>query len=1189
MININEKFEEIQKSLEKELIGQNEFIKDLCNYFNYKFSKNEKGIVVLVGEKETAKKTSIRRIFENLKGTNLLDNSHVDEIDLGSYNFNLGYNAFLTDLYEKLSSDSACVMFKNIEKASEEILKVLSSLYPNTCLNLNEDYIIKNKFLVKADNEESGTIDKIVCHNKFLVYVSNNEEFEIDKYFNEQFKLNVDKILHTKPLNRNERNKVVKREVLKTIRNVEKEFNIKITLDINEDDKGDEYFGICRFLQETYQKDSNFGISEYVSYKLCKPLTNLIREERLKTITDALIYVKDNDIYCKINDEELNLNEYSMPTVEEAEYKLNSIIGIEDLKIFLNNVKNNYKVQKIRERLGLKTSNISLNMIFAGNAGTGKTNAARVTFEYLNSLGVLSKGIYREVSKADFVTENIADTAKRTIDIINSAIGGVLFIDEAYSLCESDDDKVGKEIVDALLKGVEDNRDDLVVILAGYEKDMEEFLTFNSGLKSRFPNIIHFEDYTPTQMYEIALNIAKSKGYRIAKNVKHDLIDLFAKNQINGKNDLGNARFVRNIVENAILDASKKYLTDKSKQIDLLERDNFNFKAKTKFDLEEKLSSIVGLTEVKNLLRSQYKLIVAQEKRKSAGVSTKIEQNLNMVFAGNPGTGKTSIARLVAEMLNSMGLLKVGQLIETDRSSFVSELPGQTSKKTEEKFKEAIGGVLFIDEAYTLANDSLGREAIETLLKLIEDYGKDVVVILAGYEEEMEDFFDVNIGLKSRFPIWTVFKDYNPNELLEMAIKLIENKGFKLSKNAYTALKTSFEAIYEEADSQSGNGRMVRNYVESLIRNQSIRIAEEDISVYEMNLITVKDIEKINMSDYENTFDLEEKLCNLKGNCKAKEFLRSQYKLMKIEEKREKLGKRSRINKYKNIIFTGDTGTGKKRVLSILSEMYFSKGLIKAKSIVEIDKDEIVSSINSGMDLEDILNKSIGKVVLIDKFDLLINEYNYNEIVSMLIKFIDKNKSKIILVISGNKIGIDKILLENQSLNYRFPLYLDFNGYNEEELYEICLDTLDNKGFILNEESYETLKNTMNELYNNKNILLKNAFMVKSYIDTLVRIQSCRVYDNKVNPKDINTIEKGDILKGKKEFIDKNLNQKNIEEENKINSIELDIIPSRDREIEKYSEVSQIDELLKLKNLLDLNVIDENEFKLLKHKLISRI
>ena len=141
MININEKFEEIQKILQKELIGQNEFIKDLCEYFKDKFLKNEKGILFLIGEKETAKKTTVRRIFKNLK-----ESGQVDEIDLGSYSFNLGYDAFLTDLYEKLSSDSDCIMFKNIEKASVDILGVLSNLYPNTCLNLNDDYIIKNKY-----------------------------------------------------------------------------------------------------------------------------------------------------------------------------------------------------------------------------------------------------------------------------------------------------------------------------------------------------------------------------------------------------------------------------------------------------------------------------------------------------------------------------------------------------------------------------------------------------------------------------------------------------------------------------------------------------------------------------------------------------------------------------------------------------------------------------------------------------------------------------------------------------------------------------------------------------------------------------------------------------------------------------------------------------------------------------------
>ncbi len=1197
MTDINKKFIEIQKKLDTELIGQKEFVNELCTYFKDKFEKNEKGILILVGEKETAKKTSIRRIFEYLKDTKMVESTHVDEINLGSYNFNLGYNAFLTDLYEKLNSNSACVMFKNIENASSEILSILSNVYPNTCLNLNDEYTIKNKFLVEASYGDKDIIDKIVCHNKFLVYTSNDEDFDVDMHFNKEFKSNIDKILHTKPLSKLERNKIVKKEVLKTIRNKENENHIEIILDINENDKSDDYFGICKFLQETYKKDSNFGISEYVSYKLCKPLTNFIREENIKSGENIIIYVKDNDIYCKLDKEEFNLSLYSMPTLDEAKYKLNSIIGIEDLKNFLNNVKNNYKVQKIRERLGLKTSNISLNMIFAGNAGTGKTNAARVTFEYLNALGVLSKGIYKEVSKADFVTENPADTAKRTIDIINSAIGGVLFIDEAYSLCESDNDKVGKEIVDALLKGVEDNRDDLIVILAGYEKDMEEFLTFNPGLKSRFPNVINFKDYTPTQMYEIAVNIAKSKGYRIAKNVKNDLIDLFAKNQISGKNDLGNARFVRNIVENAILDASKKYLTNKSKQIDLLERDNFNFKAKTKFDLEEKLSEIVGLNEVKNLLRSQYKLIVAQEKRKSAGVNTKIEQNLNMVFAGNPGTGKTSIARLVAEMLNSMGLLKVGQLVETDRSSFVSEIPGQTSIKTEEKFKEAIGGVLFIDEAYTLANDSLGREAIETLLKLIEDYGKDVVVILAGYEDEMEDFFDVNIGLKSRFPIWTVFKDYNPNELLEMAIKLIEYKGFKLSKNAYLSLKKSFEAIYEEADSQSGNGRMVRNYVENLIRNQSIRIAEEDISVYEMNLITVKDIEKINVLEYESTFDLKEKLESLKGNEEAKEFLINQYKFIRIQEKRDKIGKRSNINKYKNIIFTGDVGTGKKTVLNILSEMYYSKGILKSKGMVEIDKDEIIANINSGLDIDDILNKSIGKLVLIDKFDLLINEYNYNEMISMLIKFIDKNKNKIIIVLSGSKKGMEKVVLQNQPLNYRFPLYLDFNDYNEKEIYDISLDIINRKGFVINNDSYDTLKETLNELYRNKNIIIKNALMIKSYLDNLIRVQSARIYDDSVASKDINTIEKTDIIKSKVEFIYKNTvdsldcNKNKISSEKNVKTV-MDLEDGIDygQEIEVKKENNNVVEnLLNLKNLLDLNIIDESEFKLLKHKIISSI
>ena len=1174
-VKIKNKFDNIERELNKELIGQQDFTKQICGYYENKLINQEKGTIFLIGEKETAKKTIIRKTFNYLKDLSIVENTTVNEIDLASYNFNLGFNVFITDLYEKLSDNSACLLFKNTEKASEEMLSVLSNIYPNTCLNLKDSYIIKNKILVKSNLNDKNIIDEIICNNKFIVYTTNDENYEIGAHFTKDFTSSVDKVFYTKPLTSKERNEMVKRGVLEIIKNIENQNKVKIVLDIDEDEKNKDYFGVCSYLQETYKKSSSFGISEYVYYKLSKPLNNLILKEDIKENTTIFINVDNEGIHCKINNEQYLLSEYSIVTLEEAEYKLNSIIGIKDLKEFLLNVKNNYNVQNIRKKLGLTVSNVSLNMIFAGNAGTGKTNAARITFEYLNALDILSKGIYKEVSKADFVSENPSETAKKTIEIINSAIGGVLFIDEAYSLCESEDDKIGKEIIDALLKGIEDNRDDLVVILAGYEKDMEEFLSFNPGLKSRFSNTIHFSDYSPYEMYEIAINIAKSKGYRISKNVKNELIELFVKNQISGKNDLGNARFVRNIVENAILDASKKYLDDNTKEIDLLERDNFNFKAKTKFDLEEKLGKIVGLNEVKSLLRNQYKLIIAQEKRKASGVDTKIEQNLNMVFAGNPGTGKTSIARLVSEMLNSMGLLKVGQLIETDRSSFISQVPGETSKKTEEKFKEAIGGVLFIDEAYTLANDSLGREATETLLKLIEDYSKEVVVILAGYEEEMEDFFDVNIGLKSRFPIWTTFEDYNPNELLEMSINLIESRGFKLSKNAYTALKKSFEDIYEESDATSGNGRMVRNYVENLIRNQSIRISSENISAYEMNLITTKDIEKIKVSEYE--FDLEQRLKTLKCNEKAKEFLRNEYKFIKIQEKRAKFQKKNNINKYSNIVFTGNIGTGKKSILNILAEMYFSKDIIKSKNIVEMDIREII---NNSSQIDNILEKSLGKIVLIDKAHLLLGVDNYKEILANLIKFIDNNKNKIKIVLSGQKEKMKELVFYNESLKYRFPVWLDFEDYKEEELYEICLDMLESKEFSLDKEVKDILKTVINKLNNKTHITLKNSLMIKGYIDKLVRVQSIRIYDLEISYKELNHITKEDILKAEKIFMKENTLETDIEEV----AMTKDIVTYESKILDKEDIY---DKLLKIKNLYDLDIIDEEEFKYLKKKIIK--
>ncbi|NFI54998.1 AAA family ATPase [Clostridium botulinum] len=1121
--NIEENLLKIDKSFNNYVIGKKNHIPKLINYFKEQLNNNSKGILLIVENRLSLIHNELKILFIELHKADLISNSNISEIDLSEYNFKSGYNIFLSDFNKALKDDSEAIIFDNLEKSSDEVMTILSTISPNQCINLNDQYAIKNSLLVDPTKSEKDIINNIVCNDKYFVFIYNNNNND-KEFFSENILPNKDCLIITDTLNNKEKKNIIKRKITEKIDSIKETYNVNVLLGFNTSNIQDDNFGICKYLLDDFKIGEGLDLEEYISYKIIKPITSIINSGLIDNSNKGLLYIEKNEPYIKFDKNIYKLSDYSVPTLDEIKYKFQSIIGMNELKEFLNTIENNYKVQKIRNVLGLKSPGISLNMIFAGNAGTGKTNAARLTYQYLNALDILKKPIFLEVSKVDFIGTDRLETIQKTNTIIESAIGGLLFIDEAYSLCKDKDDKIGKEIVDTLLKGIEDNRDNLVVILAGYEKDMEKFLSFNQGLKSRFSNVIHFNDYTPIEMYEIAVNIAKSKGYKIAENVKDELIELFSRNQLVGKNDLGNARFVRNVIENAIMDSANKYLSDHEREIDLLLKDNFNFKVTSTFDLEDKLKSIIGLNEVKDFLRNQYKLILAQEKRKSVGVTTKIEQNLNMVFIGNPGTGKTSIARLVADMLNSIGVLKVGQLIETDRSSFVSKIPGETPNKTEKKFKEAIGGILFIDEAYTLAKDSLGREAIDTLLKLIEDYSKEVIVILAGYEKEMEDFFDVNIGLKSRFPLWTKFEDYNANELFAMSLKLIESNGFKLSKNAHTSLRKSLVDIYENSDSSSGNGRMIRNYVEQLIRNQSIRIVENDISIYEMNLITTVDIDKMKEIKYLGEFDLEHKLESLVENDYIKEFLRNQYKVLKIQEKRKRMGFQSDINKYTNMIVTGECGTGKKTLLTILSEMYYVMGITKSKNFIEINSYELIEMFNQNFKIEDILNKYLDKVVYISRWDKVFKYNNYSEIVSQLIKFIDNNTNRSIIVLGGSKSKMKEIILTDEGLNYRFTLWVNFDSYNESELFNIALTSINKNGFIIKEDAIIELEKIIGEIQKVSNeVALKNGLMVKQYLDILIRIQSIRVFNEKCKDKEIYTINSTDIIKSKKEFLRKNM------------------------------------------------------------------
>ena len=253
-------------------------------------------------------------------------------------------------------------------------------------------------------------------------------------------------------------------------------------------------------------------------------------------------------------------------------------MGLGSVKEHILSLEDNFKIQQLRRQRGLKAELPSMHMIFTGNPGTGKTTVARIVSRYLKAIGALTGGQLVEVSRADLVGQYVGHTAPLTQKAIQSAMGGVLFIDEAYSLYRGRDDSFGLEAIDALVKGMEDHRDKLVVILAGYSREMEEFLSANSGLRSRFPNIIEFPDYTPEELLEITKSIVAGMGYRLDPACEAPLLEEYRRAQLLGDPRVnGNGRMARNKAEAAVIACSRRNMKapDAERDLELLLPEDF--------------------------------------------------------------------------------------------------------------------------------------------------------------------------------------------------------------------------------------------------------------------------------------------------------------------------------------------------------------------------------------------------------------------------------------------------------------------------------------------------------------------------------------------------------------------------------------------------------------------------------------
>jgi SpoVK/Ycf46/Vps4 family AAA+-type ATPase len=531
-------------------------------------------------------------------------------------------------------------------------------------------------------------------------------------------------------------------------------------------------------------------------------------------------------------------NEHPMPDVGGVAgvlAEVDRLVGLDAVKMQLRQITAVAEVDRRRRDEGMPRVPMGFHMVLTGNPGTGKTTVARLVGRLFSEMGVLSSGHLVEAAPADFIAKYVGQTEAKTRALLDRAAGGVLFIDEAYNLAPTHERDFGHEAISVLVAEMENRRDDLVVLAAGYGQEMHEFLDSNPGLRSRFSYTLDFPDLDDDALLSVFVSLIQRDDLEFDPAAR-DAVARALRRLPRGPG-FGNAREARRLYEQTLVRQAARLVAATSAPLRTILAEDVpggDPPSRSAADsVWHELDALVGLASVKHEIRTVGNVARAARLRRADGFAGGDDPVGHMVFTGNPGTGKTTVARLLGRALSALDALPSGHLVQVTRGDLVGEFIGQTAPKTRKAFMRALGGVLFVDEAYSLfpedAARDFGLEALATLLPLMEDHRDAVVVVLAGYTNEMTRLLDANPGLRSRISRIINFDDFSPEEMTQIVLRLAADRDMRVTEEARERLARLM--LSWPRDANFGNARTARSLFTTILERQANRLASFESAV----------------------------------------------------------------------------------------------------------------------------------------------------------------------------------------------------------------------------------------------------------------------------------------------------------------------------------------------------------------------